>query len=173
MSNDIIISQHPLGQVTFAENPEPRCPCLLLLDTSGSMAGQPITELNDGLREFYAELQGDSLAIKRVEVALISFWARCTACSANSIRLNVSLTPQARSGRRYTLWRSDRKGNRLIRNRREEVPGERHIVLPGHGLFDHGWLPDRRMGVRCGQRPGKGRQQNPLRSLPSASRKRT
>ena len=24
-------------QVEFAENPEPRCPCVLLLDTSGSM----------------------------------------------------------------------------------------------------------------------------------------
>ena len=29
----------------FADNPEPRVPCVLLLDTSGSMTGQPITEL--------------------------------------------------------------------------------------------------------------------------------
>ena len=36
--------QQPLGAVTFAENPEPRCPCLLLLDTSGSMAGQAIAD---------------------------------------------------------------------------------------------------------------------------------
>ena len=28
----------------FAEIPDPRCPCLLLLDTSGSMSGQPIAE---------------------------------------------------------------------------------------------------------------------------------
>ncbi|MDO9324590.1 MAG: hypothetical protein Q7T80_06485, partial [Methanoregula sp.] len=71
--NDMLPDQQPLGAVTFAENPEPRCPCLLLLDTSGSMAGQPITELNAGIREFYNELQNDSLAIKRVEVALMSF----------------------------------------------------------------------------------------------------
>jgi hypothetical protein len=29
----------------FAANPEPRCPCVLLLDVSGSMGGQPIAEL--------------------------------------------------------------------------------------------------------------------------------
>ena len=73
MDDDSYLDQQPVGPVTFAENPEPRCPCLLLLDTSGSMAGQPITELNAGLRAFYEELQGDSLASKRVEVALVSF----------------------------------------------------------------------------------------------------
>jgi uncharacterized protein YegL len=73
MSDDTMFDQQPLGPVTFAENPEPRCPCLLLLDTSGSMSGKPIAELNAGLRSFYEELQGDSLAVKRVEVALVSF----------------------------------------------------------------------------------------------------
>jgi uncharacterized protein YegL len=57
----------------FAENPEPRCPCLLLLDTSGSMAGQPIRELNAGLVAFKDELVADSLAAKRVEVAVVTF----------------------------------------------------------------------------------------------------
>ena len=32
----------------FASNPEPRCPCILLLDVSGSMSGRPINELNTG-----------------------------------------------------------------------------------------------------------------------------
>ena len=32
----------------FADNPEPRCPVILLLDTSASMQGGPITELNEG-----------------------------------------------------------------------------------------------------------------------------
>jgi uncharacterized protein YegL len=31
-------------------NPEPRCPCVLVLDTSGSMDGQPMNELNAGLQ---------------------------------------------------------------------------------------------------------------------------
>ena len=57
----------------FADNPEPRCPCLLLLDNSGSMAGRPISELNAGLTLFKEELVGDALAAKRVEVGIVSF----------------------------------------------------------------------------------------------------
>ncbi len=59
--------------VEFAENPEPRCPCVLLLDTSGSMYGAPINALNEGLKIFKKELDRDDLAKKRVEVAIVSF----------------------------------------------------------------------------------------------------
>ncbi len=59
--------------VEFAENPEPRCPCILLLDTSGSMHGAPIAALNEGLQSFAANLKKDSLASRRVEVAVIAF----------------------------------------------------------------------------------------------------
>jgi uncharacterized protein with von Willebrand factor type A (vWA) domain len=38
--------QVPFDGVEFAENPEPRCPCVLLLDTSNSMSGKRIDELN-------------------------------------------------------------------------------------------------------------------------------
>ena len=54
-------------------NPEARCPCILLLDVSGSMSGAPITELNRGLSTFEKELQADDLAATRVEVAIVSF----------------------------------------------------------------------------------------------------
>jgi uncharacterized protein YegL len=59
--------------VEFAENPEPRCPCVLLLDTSGSMKGAPINALNEGLRSFKDDLIKDALASKRVEVAVVTF----------------------------------------------------------------------------------------------------
>ena len=42
----------PVGLPEFVENPENRCPVILLLDTSGSMSGQPIQELNRGLAAF-------------------------------------------------------------------------------------------------------------------------
>jgi uncharacterized protein YegL len=57
----------------FADNPEPRCPCVLLVDTSGSMKGERIAALNEGLRAFRDELCGDALARRRVEVAIITF----------------------------------------------------------------------------------------------------
>ncbi|NJK39090.1 MAG: VWA domain-containing protein [Oscillatoriales cyanobacterium RM1_1_9] len=59
--------------VEFAENPEPRCPCVLLLDTSASMQGVAIDALNAGLNTFQQDLSRDELARKRVEVAIISF----------------------------------------------------------------------------------------------------
>jgi uncharacterized protein YegL len=57
----------------FAENPEPRVPCILLLDTSGSMRGQPIMELNTGIKRLKDELITDKLASKRVELSIINF----------------------------------------------------------------------------------------------------
>ncbi len=59
--------------VEFAENPEPRCPCVLLLDTSGSMKGAPIAALNEGIKSFKQDLVKDTLASKRVEVAVVTF----------------------------------------------------------------------------------------------------
>lgn len=65
--------QIPFDANIFAENPENRCPCLLILDTSGSMQGEPIAELNSGLVQFKDELVADSMAAKRVEVAVVTF----------------------------------------------------------------------------------------------------
>lgn len=73
MTDSFHSEQVPFGTDSFADNPEPRCPCLLLLDISGSMAGAPISELNAGLVTFKDELATDSLATKRVEVAVITF----------------------------------------------------------------------------------------------------
>jgi uncharacterized protein YegL len=59
--------------VEFAENPEPRCPCVLVLDTSASMQGEPIEALNRGLMTFRDNLLKDPMARRRVEVAVVAF----------------------------------------------------------------------------------------------------
>lgn len=56
-----------------ALNPEPRCPSLLLLDTSGSMSGERIEQLRIGLEAYQRELSSDSMARKKVEVAVVTF----------------------------------------------------------------------------------------------------
>lgn len=58
---------------TLFHNVEPRCPCILLLDTSGSMYGQSIDELNTAIKGFKDNLMADDLTRKRVEVAIITF----------------------------------------------------------------------------------------------------
>jgi len=62
-----------IDAIEFAENPEPRCPCVLLLDTSGSMQGARIAALNAGLMTFKESLMKDNLAQKRVDVSVITF----------------------------------------------------------------------------------------------------
>jgi uncharacterized protein YegL len=57
----------------FADNPEPRCPVVLLLDVSGSMSGSPIDQLNAGVTTFKQEIEQDDTASLRVEVAIITF----------------------------------------------------------------------------------------------------
>jgi uncharacterized protein YegL len=50
----------------FVNNPEPRCPVVLLLDTSHSMVGKPIAELNEAIKLF-AE------ASLRVDISVVTF----------------------------------------------------------------------------------------------------
>ena len=54
-------------------NPAPRCPVVLLLDTSSSMAGAPIDELNEGLKQFLRETSADEAASRSVELEVITF----------------------------------------------------------------------------------------------------
>ncbi len=54
-------------------NSAPRCPVVLLLDVSDSMSGQPIDELNQGLRQFIRETAEDEAARMSVELEVITF----------------------------------------------------------------------------------------------------
>jgi uncharacterized protein YegL len=65
--------QIPFEFPDLVSNPEPRCPCLLLLDTSVSMRGRPLAELNEGVRTFKQELMADGMAAQRVEVGIVTF----------------------------------------------------------------------------------------------------
>lgn len=70
------MSDSGFTSVEFATNPEPRCPCVLLLDTSYSMNGAKIDQLNNGLRIFHQDLLSDNLAKLRVEVGIVTFGGR-------------------------------------------------------------------------------------------------
>jgi len=60
-------------EIEVAYPQQPHCATVLLLDTSGSMAGGKIAALIDGLRLFLAETAADPLAGKRVDLALLTF----------------------------------------------------------------------------------------------------
>ena len=53
----------PTGNLAdFAINQEARCRVVLLLDNSGSMSGQPIQQLNQGVAVFKQSLDENALA---------------------------------------------------------------------------------------------------------------
>jgi len=70
MSN---LSQMPVSMKGFFLNTEQRCPVTLILDTSGSMHGAKIDQLNTGLQAFLTAVRADALAAKRVELAIVTF----------------------------------------------------------------------------------------------------
>lgn len=59
-------------------NPSPRCACMLVLDTSSSMDGAPIRELNAGLLDFIKAVQEDEVAAYSVELGVITAGSRVT-----------------------------------------------------------------------------------------------
>jgi uncharacterized protein YegL len=67
---------------TFVDNPEPRCPSLLILDVSGSMSGAPIRQLQAGVEAYRDSLYSDTLARKRVEIAILIFGGKVELVSA-------------------------------------------------------------------------------------------
>ena len=60
-------------EIQFAENPEPRCPLVILADVSTSMYGAPMEALNQGIAVLSNALKKDPLASLRVEVAVVTF----------------------------------------------------------------------------------------------------
>ncbi|SHH23786.1 vWA domain-containing protein [Clostridium grantii] len=57
----------------LVNNPTARVPVCLCLDTSGSMDGTPINELNEGVRLFYEAIREDETALYSAEISIVTF----------------------------------------------------------------------------------------------------
>lgn len=55
------------------DNPTPRIPVALCLDCSGSMMGDPIDELNRGVKTFYDAINADEIARFSAEICVVTF----------------------------------------------------------------------------------------------------
>lgn len=56
-----------------ASNFEQKCLCVLVLDVSGSMRGEPIRALNAGLKDFYEDIYKDDTKSQKIELSIITF----------------------------------------------------------------------------------------------------
>jgi uncharacterized protein YegL len=68
-----MVDEMKLRMDELVNNPTARVPVCLCLDTSSSMSGNPIEELNQGVEAFLTELKSDEVAQYSAEVAVVTF----------------------------------------------------------------------------------------------------
>ena len=67
------MEQNSMVQGETPRNKDQKCPVVLVLDTSGSMDGEPMNELNAALQKFKDEVLMDSTLSNRLEVGIVCF----------------------------------------------------------------------------------------------------
>lgn len=73
----------------LVNNPTARVPVCLCLDVSGSMDGEPIRELNEGVRLFYDAIREDRTAYNAAEVCVVTFGYGGAACVEDFSSLEI------------------------------------------------------------------------------------
>jgi uncharacterized protein YegL len=120
-----MIEQTAFGTNSFAENPEPRVACVLLLDVSGSMHGEPIALLNAGVTTYKDSLAGDALAAKRAETAIVTFGGQIrTVCDFTTVE--GFQPPPLTAGGDTPMGAAIRQGVEMLRARKD--------VYKAHGI---------------------------------------
>ena len=74
------------------DNPTPRVPVCLCLDTSSSMYGKPIDELNEGVRQFFEAINADDAAKYAAEISVVTFGGYKAECVADFASVSVRST---------------------------------------------------------------------------------
>lgn len=73
------------------DNYEQKCLCMLVLDVSGSMAGEPINQLNKGLQEFHRDILDNFVASQRLEISIVTFGSSVTCIQEPSLAQNFQM----------------------------------------------------------------------------------
>jgi len=79
-------------------NYEQKCLCVLVVDVSGSMAGEPINQLNKGLQDFHKEVIADFVASQRLEVSIVTFGSNVISLQEPSLVSNFQMPSLSCSG---------------------------------------------------------------------------
>lgn len=99
------------------ENYQQKCCCALVLDVSTSMEGSAITELNEGLQEFYRDIQTNSTTADRLEVAVIEFSNSIQTLIDPSLAVNFIMPTLTTKGT-TKLVDGVREGMNVVRSRK-------------------------------------------------------
>lgn len=105
----------------LVNNPTARVPVCLCLDVSGSMDGEPIRELNEGIRMFYNAIQEDETALYAAEVCIVTFGGSDAQCLADFASLQLQPDPPVLHASGMTpMGEAVNLGLDLLENRKNE-----------------------------------------------------
>lgn len=133
------------------ENPSPRCPLALVLDTSGSMSGEPIDELNAGVGLLLEELKRDDLARWSVELAAYAAGGSAQRIFDFTV-VEKSPAPFRSMPRGHAFGRGGRYGARRPRTAQGTLPGGRHTLLSTVAGDHQRWRTDGFVADGCAAR---------------------
>lgn len=115
MDNNLLVRLEDL-----VNNPTARVPVCLCLDTSGSMCGMPIDELNEGVRLLYEAIREDETALYSAEVSIVTFGGNAQ-CIADFASLEVQPNAPTLTADGMTLMgEAVNMGLDLLEQRKEE-----------------------------------------------------
>ncbi len=80
------------------DNYEQKCLCVLVVDISGSMSGEPISQLNKGLQEFHRSVMEDFVASQRLEVCVVTFGSTVNCIQEPDLVSNFQMPSLSTSG---------------------------------------------------------------------------
>ncbi len=99
-------------------NDEQKCLCVLVVDVSTSMSGDPINQLNLGLQEFHTQILSDFLASQRLEVCIVTFGSSIRCIQEPKLVTDFEMPTLAVSGT-TKLVEGVNKAMEIIEDRKE------------------------------------------------------
>lgn len=102
MSDQLTMDEFMGGSTNINSFGEQHLACALLLDTSGSMFGEPIQNLNKAIKRFKENVSRDPIARNRVDVAIVSFSSEVEVVS-DFVPITDMPTPNLQAGGRTDM----------------------------------------------------------------------
>jgi uncharacterized protein YegL len=113
-------TEFALDRNDLIENPTPRCACALVLDTSSSMDGEPIRELNAALAQFIAELRADDFASYAIELCVVTFGSEIREQLPFTPAYQVDVNPQLTADGATPMGEAVSRAVRMLEARKTE-----------------------------------------------------
>ena len=106
-------------QAEAVQNYAQKCCVALVLDTSGSMTGQRIDQLNDGIRSFIQEVQADAANLgQKLEIGIVTFNSGVERICEPKLAEFIDLAPLTTLGS-TRLVDGVREGIAMVKQRKE------------------------------------------------------